>query len=119
MTQLAQADNQTLAKISKGLLTAWQQNHGAQDGKVYAIKGSSCILVFIEDAFTKAEMHLAEQDNGNNQTLNRYVQSLLAHICYEQKGFVAQQLDARVVSTSVSADTVAGWAMCIFKLTDS
>lgn len=118
MTQIAQVDNKTLKKISDAVMHAWQQNHGTPDGNAHAIKGERCVLVFIEDAFTKAELQLAGQNKGQDQTLNLYVQSLLEHICQEQMDFVEQQMDCRVESTSVSADTVAGWAMCLFRLID-
>ncbi len=116
MTQIAQVDNKTLMNISNTVMYAWQQNHGTQDGNAHAVKGMRCVLVFIEDAFTKAEMQLAGKDDAPNQTLNLYVQSLLEHICREQTDFVEEQVGSRVVSTSISADTAAGWAMCLFKL---
>ncbi len=116
MTQIVQLDNKMLNQIADEMLAAWQKNHGAKNGQAHAINGANCIVVFFEDAFTQAELHLAEQDAGQDDTLNRYVTCLLDHICQEQKASLEERIGTKITSTSVSADPMAGWAMCLFKL---
>lgn len=119
MTQIEQLKDRTLNQIAKEMLTAWQENHGAKNGQTYAINGINFVVVLFEDAFTQAELHLAEQEMGQNDTLNRYVNCLLDHICREQKPAIEEIIGRNVISTSVNADPSAGWAMCLFKLMEN
>lgn len=113
MSQTVQVNQKTLQMIAQDVLAAWQQNHGTDNGRAYALSGMNCLLVFVEDAFSQAELHLAEQENSS--TLHRYAKGLLRHICAEQVGRLQTRTGKTVVSTSVSADPTAGWVLCLFK----
>lgn len=113
MNQTGQVNQKTLKAIAQDVLAAWQRNHGTDNGRAYALSGMSCLLVFVEDAFSQAELHLAEQEDSS--TLNHYAKGLLRHICAEQIGRLQMRTGKTVVSTSVSADPTAGWVMCLFK----
>lgn len=115
MNQTVQVDKTMLDIVAQDVLAAWQRNHGTENGRAYAMIGTHCLVVFVEDAFSQAELHLAEQ-KSNGSTLKRYVNSLLRHICTEQAARLEDRTGRAVVSTSVSADPVAGWVMCLFKL---
>ena len=106
-----------LTTVCKDILAAWRQAHGTSDGNAHAMVGPEGIVVFIEEAFCKAELRLAAQQQGE-QLLNRYIHSLLTEMCREQVQQVETAVQRQVISTGVSTDLEAGWVMCVFKLAE-
>lgn len=110
-------DGDMLTAVADEVLSAWQQNHGTTHGNAYTMVGPEGVAVFIEEAFSPAEHALAAREMGND-LLNRYAKSLLEQVCADQQGRIASAAGRAVTTTGVSADPVAGWVMCFFRLAD-
>lgn len=108
-------DEDVLTAVAANVLAAWQCNHGTDHGRAHTLGGPEEVVVVIEDAFSQGELALAVQ-HPNGQLFDRYVRRLLEHVCAEQRERLASMTGRPVVSTGVSADPVAGWAICFFKL---
>lgn len=100
--------------VAERLLTAWRQAHGTDNGHAHVMAGPTALAVFIEEAFSRAELTLAGRREGH-ALLNRYVGSLLEEVCREQAGAVADVAQRPVVATGASLDPQAGWVMVVFK----
>lgn len=112
---LQKKEDVTLTNIGRELLLAWRRAHGTDTGTAHTMVGPDGLVVVIEEAFTKAELLMAEQQRGG-EILTRYVRSLLAHVCQEQASQVETAVNKRVACTAVSLDPAAGWVICVFKL---
>lgn len=115
MKGTAQLQKTTLNEIAQHVLAGWRRHHGTDTGEAFALAGDRCLVVFIENAFSRAEVSLAAQQSGD-RTLERYVKSLLEHVCVEQAARLEATAHVRVISRSVSVDPEAGWVMCFYKL---
>ena len=100
--------------VAAGLLAAWRRAHGTENGQAHVMAGPTGLAVFIEEAFSRAELTLAGRREGH-ALLNRYVGSLLEEVCREQTAAVAEVAQRPVVSTGASLDPQAGWVMVVFK----
>lgn len=107
-------DKGLLATVAADVLDAWQNSHGTTNGEAYTMVGPQGLVVFIEDAFSRAELKLAEQREGSH-LLNRYVRGLLQHVCREQVSRLERVTGRDIVGSGVSADLQAGWVMCFFR----
>lgn len=106
-----------LASLAQEFLLAWQRAHGTSTGSAHGMVGPEGVVVFIENAFSRAEINMAHQKEGSsNDLLQRYVRSLLEHVCVEQRAAVETAVSRPVISTGVSMDPEAGWVMCVFRL---
>ncbi|MCA9975786.1 MAG: hypothetical protein KC413_08545 [Anaerolineales bacterium] len=104
-----------LTAVAADVLSAWQRNHGTENGRAHTVVGPEEIVVVIEDAFSRGELALAAQQ-PDDPLFARYVQQLLQHVCTEQRARLAVATGRPVVSTGVTTDPAAGWAICFFKL---
>lgn len=104
-----------LTAVAADVLSAWQRNHGTENGQAHTIVGPDEVVVVIEDAFSRGELALAAQQPGA-PLFDRYVRQLLEHVCTEQRARLALAARRPVISTGVSTDPTAGWAICFFKL---
>ncbi len=107
-------DEDTLTAVADAVLAAWQQHHGISNGSAHTLIGQEGVAVFIEDAFSQAELTLACQKDGSD-LLHRYLKRILEHVCTEQKQRLEQAVGRKVTSTGVSTDPMAGWAMCFYR----
>jgi uncharacterized protein YbcI len=110
-------ENQIQA-LADDLLTAWYEAHSILGGKARALLAPHSLLIFIEDALSKAERTLADQPRGN-LLLERYLQSLLQQIGLEKQELVERVTGRRVQSTGVQVDGAAGWVLFVFNFDEN
>lgn len=104
-----------MSTIAQDLLAAWQQAHGTRHGKAHSMAGPEGVVIFIEDAFSQAELKLTEQQSGC-ELLRRYAKGLLEQVCREQATHIAAVSGRSVIATGVSIDPQEGWLICFFRL---
>lgn len=111
------ANDVQLQSLADDFLRAWQRAHGTETGSAHAMVGPQGIVIFIENAFSRAELTVAHQGQGSStELLQRYVRSLLDHICLEERQRVETAVSRPILSTGVSMDPEAGWVMCVFRV---
>lgn len=108
-------EEQPYTEIGNDLLAAWQRAHGIDCGEACTMVGPDGVAIVIENAFSKAELLMAQQRRGGD-LLTRYARGLLAQVCEEQAQRVTAVAERPVRSTAISLDPEAGWVMCVFKL---
>lgn len=92
--------------LAQDFLKAWQEAHGVQSGRVFALRGADHLAIIIEDSFSQAERKLAEAQSGES-LLREYATQLLNNICSEMKIRIERAVKRDVISSevSVSLDT--------------
>lgn len=104
--------------LADDFLEAWHEAHSLRGGQARALMAPHSLLIFIEDALSKAERILADQPRGN-RLLEQYLQSLLHQIGLEKQELVEQLTDRRVLSIGVQVDGAAGWVLFIFNFDEN
>lgn len=105
----------SIVDLAQELADQWGRVHGGPSCQANALVGRDSFAVLMENAFTQAEIILAEQPSGR-RLLERYVEQLFAQAC----GSMVERFEAstgrKVASTGVNLNLEAGWIMFLFKL---
>ena len=99
--------------LGQKVLTMWQQVHGAPQGTVSVMTAQSGLMVLIENAFSQAELALAQQSTDN--LLQQYIESLARQILPELSSQVEQALGRPIETTSITSDLEQNWMMIFVK----
>lgn len=118
-TQALQQRNTLLANargwdvLGREFLTMWQQAHGAPQGAASVIGVQCGLIVLIENAFSQAELALAQQSTDN--LLQQYIEGLTRQILPMLTSQVEQAVGQQVESTNITSDIEQNWMMVFLK----
>ena len=105
------------ATLGQELLTLWQQAHGAPLGAVTVTSVQSGLLVFLENAFSKAELALTQQSTDN--LLPQYIDRLTNQILPLLTSCVEQLSGRKTTTASVTSNIEQNWMMIIIRFEKS
>ena len=103
-----------LDALAQDFLQAWQNAHGVQSGRVFALSGADHLAIIIEGSFSKAERKLAEEQSGES-LLREYATQLLDNICVKMKLRIEQVVKRKVISSEVSVSPDTDQLIFLFK----
>lgn len=107
--------NGYLTDLAQYVAAEWWRAHGGPRSSVEAMAGPDSLAVFIENAFTKAELALAEQVRGR-ALLRQYADRLFDQVAQGMVSQVEAVTGREVASTGINVDPTSGWIMCLFRL---
>ena len=99
--------------LGQEILTLWQQAHGAPHGAVSVMAVKSGLVLFLENVFSQAELVLVQQSTDN--LLQQYIDSLTHQILSVLTSRIEQEMDQKIVATSISSNIEQNWMMVIIK----
>ena len=94
-------------------LDMWQQAHGAPHGAVAVINAQNGLMVLIENAFSQAELALAQQSTDN--LLQQYIDSLTRQVLLLLTGRVEQVTGRSIKETSITSNIEQNWLMLFIR----
>lgn len=100
-------------KLGEEFLTMWQQAHGAPEGAVSVMAVQNGLIVLMENAFSQAELALAQQSTGN--LLQQYIDSLTHQILPMLTSRVEQVSGQQIGTTSITSKIEQNWMMVFIK----
>ena len=103
-----------LDALAQDFLQAWQDAHGVDTGRVFALHGDDHLAIIIEGSFSKAERKLAEAQSGES-LLREYATQLLSNICEKMKMQIEKVVNRKVISSEVSVSPDTDQLIFLFK----
>jgi uncharacterized protein YbcI len=103
-----------LDELAQDFLKAWQEAHGVQSGRAYALNRPDHLAIMIEDSFSRAERKLAEAQAGET-LLREYATQLLNNICSEMKISIERAVNRKVISSEVSVSLDTNLLIFLFR----
>ena len=108
-----QAVDNWQATLGQELLTLWQQAHGAPLGTVTVTSVQNGLLVFLENAFSKAELALSQQ--STDSLLPQYIDRLTNQILPVLTGRVEHLLGRKTTTAGVTSNIEENWMMIVIR----
>ncbi len=102
-----------LDNLGQKLLAMWQQAHGAPEGVVTVTSSQNGVVVLIENAFSRAELVLAQQKN--DMLLQKYIDGLTHQMLPMLTKQVETVTGKSIRSTSINFDIEQNWLMVFLK----
>ena len=99
--------------LGQEFLTVWQLAHGAPQGAVSVMVVQNGLMVLIENAFSQAELALAQQSKDN--LLQQYINSLTRQILPLLTTRVERIMGQQMGTTSITPNMKQNWMMVFFK----
>ena len=97
------------------IMKLWIRAHGYEKAKASMIEGhGKLVAIVIDDAFTPAEIHLANQPEST-RLIRVYAEHLIALIKPEMVSCVADFLGCNVVGYSINPNPRNGSVLCLFQ----
>jgi hypothetical protein len=104
-----------LDELAQDFLQAWQDAHGVEAGRAYALSGPDHLAIIIEDSFSQAERKLAQGHTGES-LLRQYAVELLYQICDQMSKRIYQVVGRKVGASNINVNPETDQVMFIFKL---
>ena len=104
-----------LDSIGEKFLSMWQDVHGAPEGTVKVMVGQNGLMIFLENAFCKAEIVLAEKEE--DRLLQQYINHLTEQMLPILTDHVEETINAPVKATSITSNIGQEWIMVFLKFT--
>ena len=110
-------ENNWQVTLGHELLNLWQQAHGAPLGTVTVTSVQNGLLVFLENAFSQAELALVQQTTDN--LLPQYIDRLTNQILPVLTSRGDQLSGRKTTTASVNSNIEQNWMMIIIRFDKS
>ena len=100
-------------RLGHELLGLWQQTHGAPDGAVSVMAVQGGLMVFMENAFSQAELALARQSTDN--LLPQYIDGLTCQMMPTLTARVEQVVGQQIRATNITSNIEQNWMMVLVR----
>lgn len=104
-----------LSILTNKIMKLWVRAHGYEKAKASVLEGHErLVAIVIDDAFTPAEVHLANQPESR-KLIREYAKQLIALIKPEMVSCVDEFLGCKVVGYSIEPNPRNGSVLCLFQ----
>ncbi|MCJ7569602.1 MAG: DUF2294 domain-containing protein [Anaerolineales bacterium] len=105
-----------LSILLNKLMKLWIRAHGYEKAKASVLEGHErLVAIIIDDAFTPAEIHLANQSESR-WLIREYAEQLIELIKPQMVSCVDEFLGCKVVGYSINPNLINGSVLCLFQL---